>query len=294
MSLSSDLLLQGKTKDLGGFQVTRLLPQAHRRSLGPFVFLDHMGPMRIDSQHKLDVRPHPHIGLATVTYLFQGRGFHRDSLGSQQVIEPGDINWMTAGKGIVHSERTPPEDLIGGKVIQGTQFWIALPKQFEECEPEFLHYPKSQFPVVQLTQGVQVKVLIGNLLGQSSPVKVYSPTLFLDFNCQKSEDFQLDLSGQEIGFFWLDGECLVSGVSLVGNTLFIPANSQKISIRSQPGARFLIFGGEALSEPRFMWWNFVSSRKERIRQAAADWQDQKMGQVTGESEWIPLPKDPLP
>jgi redox-sensitive bicupin YhaK (pirin superfamily) len=294
MSSAGDLLLEGKTKDLGGFQVTRLLPQAHRRSLGPIVFLDHMGPPKIDSKHKLDVRPHPHIGLATVTYLFQGRGLHRDSLGSKQLIEPGDINWMTAGKGIVHSERTPLEDQVGGQTIHGTQFWIALPKQFEECEPEFLHYSKNQFPQVQMSKSVTVKVLIGSLGGHSSPVKVYSPTLFLDFHCSGSDTFDLDLLGQDVGFFWLQGDCAVNGATLIKNTLLIPANSRKISISCQAGARFLIFGGEALPEPRFMWWNFVSTRKERIRQAASDWENQTMGQVPQESEWIPLPQDPLP
>lgn len=294
MSSRVDLLLEGKTKDLGGFQVTRLLPQAHRRSLGPFVFLDHMGPMKVDSQHKLDVRPHPHIGLATVTYLFQGRGLHRDSLGSKQLIEPGDINWMTAGKGIVHSERTPEEDQVGGQTIQGTQFWIALPKEFEECKPEFLHYPKTQVPQFQMSKSVNVKVLIGSLSGHTSPVKVYSPTLFLDFNCNGSSVFDLDLLGQEVGFFWLEGECAVNGAALTGNTLLIPADSRKISVSCENGARFLVFGGEALPEPRFMWWNFVSSRKERIRQAASDWENQRMGKVPQESEWIPLPKDPLP
>ena len=291
----SDLILNAKSRDLGGFSVARAIPQANKRQVGPFVFLDHMGPLIVSDSSKLDVRSHPHIGLSTVTYLVSGSGLHRDSLGHKQVIRPGDINWMTAGKGIVHSERTPEEELTGGKKMQGIQVWVALPKELEEMEPSFVHYPKTVIPKFTLEDMFEATLMIGKFNEYLSPVKTYSPMIFMDLVAKREGRECLSFQDQEIGIFLIEGEASINGKDLEINDLIVVSNPKEIEVCVKEKTRLIIIGGEPLPEKRFMWWNFVSSRKERIHQVAQDWTDQKFGKVMEEEDFIPLPQDiPLP
>lgn len=294
--MTKDLLISGNRRDLGGFSVARILPNMKRRHVGPFVFLDHLGPMTIDDHHVLDVRPHPHIGLSTVTFLFEGRGFHRDSLGSVQVIEPGDLNIMTAGRGIVHSERTPQEDRVsdGSKKIHGVQIWLALPVDQEDCEPQFIHYPKENLPKFEISQNLMGHLLMGSFNGKTAPVHAFSRTLFMEIVSKNTGEEVLNFPEQELGVLLINGSGSVNGQVLKENELVIVANPQETKISFSKDTRFIIIGGDSFPEARYIWWNFVSSRKERIRQAAEDWMLKRMGTVPGETEFIPLPNDPLP
>lgn len=294
--LEKDVVISGRTRDLGGFSVSRTLPSIERRFVGPFVFLDHMGPMRIDATHMLDVRPHPHIGLSTVTYLFEGRGYHRDSLGSKQVITPGDLNWMTAGRGIVHSERTPEEDLDSSKdvSIHGIQIWVALPVSDEECEPNFRHYSKEQLPAFELGKGLSGKLLIGSHGRWSSPVHTYSKTFFADVSSGTKAEVTVSLDEQEIGFFLVSGKAMINQSELKVDDLILVKDPSHVQIKVDADTRLIVVGGTPFPEPRHIWWNFVSSRKERLREAAQKWKSQEMGKVPGEpeGEFIPLPEMP--
>lgn len=292
--LEQDILIRGKKKDLGGFIVSRTLPNIKRRHIGPFVFLDHMGPIQLDHEHLMSVRPHPHIGLSTVTYLFSGRGLHRDSLGSKQIIAPGDLNLMTAGRGIVHSERTPAEDLAAKKIMHGIQIWVALPVEHEECEPHFAHYPKEDLPQFQLAESFSGKLLIGSHQGVTSPVKCFSPTFFADVNAEKNVNSELNIAEEELGVFLLNGKATINSQELSTDDLLLVANPQEIKIQATQGTRLIFVGGKPFLEPRYIWWNFVSSRKERIRDAADQWKKQLLGQVADETDYIPLPEDPMP
>ena len=294
--LEQDILINGKKKDLGGFVVSRTLPNVKRRHVGPFVFLDHMGPLQVDNEHLMSVRPHPHIGLSTVTYLFSGRGLHRDSLGSKQVISPGDLNWMTAGRGIVHSERTPAEDLIANpkKTMHGIQIWVALPVDQEECEPNFMHYPKEDLPKFALSENLSGKLLIGSHGNTTSPVKCYSRTFFADITVEKDVDKTVSIAEEEIGVFLLEGTATINGHELSTDDLLLVAKPNEMKIKASQNTRLIFIGGKEFTEPRYIWWNFVSSRKERIREAADQWKNQLLGQVAEENDFIPLPNDPLP
>jgi len=294
--LEQDILISGKKKDLGGFIVSRTLPNVKRRHVGPFVFLDHMGPLQVDHEHLMSVRPHPHIGLSTVTYLFSGRGLHRDSLGSKQVISPGDLNWMTAGRGIVHSERTPVEDLSAHpkKTMHGIQIWVALPTDQEECEPNFIHYAKEILPKFNLAENLTGKLLIGSHGDTASPVKTYSPTFFADVTVENSVNNMISISQEEIGVFLLDGEATINDQELTTDDLLLVAKPEQIKIKASKGTRLIFIGGTTFPEPRYIWWNFVSSRRERIREAAGQWEKQLFGTVAEEDDFIPLPSDPLP
>jgi redox-sensitive bicupin YhaK (pirin superfamily) len=287
--------LTGHEKDLGGgFLVTRLLPAVQRQSIGPFVFFDHFGPLTVQSGVSHDVRPHPHIGLATVTYLFDGAMMHRDSLGSVQRIEPGAINWMTAGRGIVHSERAP-DDLKDKAYLQhGLQLWAALPKAHEETAPEFAHTPAASIPVVP-RGGCEVRVLIGEAFEQASPVKTFSKTVYLDVQLAAGSHMELPPLADELALYLVDGELQVDGEVLAARTLALLAPGALTQISANAAARLVVIGGDKLDGPRFIWWNFVSSRRERMLEAGDDWAAQKMGQVAGDSEFIPLPeRRPLP
>lgn len=286
------LLIKPHEKDLGGgFMVRRLLPAAAKRSIGPFIFLDHMGPAVHHADSSFDVRPHPHIGLATVTYLFEGAMMHRDSLGYVQRIEPGAINWMTAGRGIVHSERTPEDLRNASYTINGLQLWAALPAEQEECAPSFSHTPAAAIPVWRQPQ-VVVRVLIGALFGLLSPVKTFSETLYLDVEIAAGGELRLPAfnTGFEAALYCVSGDIRIDGVATPGGQLLVLDASQPVLISARSAARFVIVGGAALTQHRFVWWNFVSTRKERIEQAKQDWIEQRMGKVAGESEFIPLPE----
>ena len=300
MSGAPWLEFKGHAKDLGGgFTVRRLLPAVQRQAVGPFLFFDHFGPVTVVPGDSHDVRPHPHIGLATVTYLFSGAIMHRDSLGSAQQIEPGAINWMTAGRGIVHSERRPANLADSNYVNHGIQLWAALPMAHEEAEPSFVHTPAAAIPQVRVGEAT-VRVLIGTAFGQTSPVATYAPTLYLDVQLPAGATIEIPaLLAQEMALYTVDVPVQVNDQALDAQRLAVLATamggatgapgSQRIHVPGERAARVMVIGGDALDAPRHIWWNFVSSRKERILQAADDWEAQAMGQVPGEVEWIPLP-----
>lgn len=280
--------LRGQEKDLGGgFVVRRLLPAAQRQAVGPFLFFDHFGPLTAQPANNHDVRPHPHIGLATVTYLFEGAMQHHDSTGAQQLIEPGAINWMTAGSGIVHSERTPASLLSQPRRIHGLQLWAALPVADEEMPPGFSHTPADALPQLELG-GAQVRVLVGSAFGFNSPVAVRSETLYLDMQLEAGDAFPLPLS-PERAVYVVDGSVELDGVPLAPRTMTVLAPGEEPLISASGPSRAVLIGGEPLGH-RFMWWNFVSSRKERLIEAADDWEAGRFPAVQGEPEGIPLPE----
>ncbi len=282
-------LLKGHEKDLGGgFVVRRYLPSAVKQAVGPFIFFDHFGPVDVPLDADHDVRPHPHIGLATVTYLFEGAMDHRDSIGTFQRIEPGAINWMTAGRGIVHSERTP-KDLVGkAHVTHGLQLWAALPKAHEEDEPSFCHTPAADLPRF-LVDGACVRILVGSAFGQTSPVKAYSHTLYLDIQMKAGHQLSLSDLPEEAAIYPISGELAIDGTPLALHTMALLDTSSAPLVKAASDAQFMVIGGEPLDGYRYMSWNFVSSSKERIVQASEDWQAQRFDKVPGETEWIPLP-----
>jgi redox-sensitive bicupin YhaK (pirin superfamily) len=276
-----------RIRELGdGFQVRRALPSAQRRSVGPFVFFDQMGPVRLEPGHGLDVRPHPHIGLATVTYLFEGEILHRDSLGSVQPIRPGEVNWMTAGRGIVHSERTAPELRAAGPRLSGLQVWVGLPREDEETEPQFAHH--EGLPVME-DNGVTVRCILGDVLGMSSPVATRSPTLYADISLTAGRRIALPSEPDERAIYIVEGIVEIAGRTYGVGEMLVFETGVEVLVASHTGARFMVFGGAPLDGPRFVWWNFVSSREDRIRQAAEDWRTGRFPAVPGETEFIPLP-----
>ena len=281
-------LLQPHQKDLGGgFVVRRLLPAAQRQAVGPFVFFDHFGPITAQPSDNHDVRAHPHIGLATVTYLFEGAMEHRDSTGVVQRIEPGAINWMSAGRGIAHSERTP-QDLRGKtRRSHGLQLWAALPVADEEMAPSFAHTPAAALPQLELG-GAQVRMLIGSAFGAASPVAVRSPTLYLDIAMQPGDAFPLPLAAER-ALYVVDGAVELDGVSVPPFTMVLLAAHDEPLLSASAASRAVLIGGDALGH-RHIWWNFVSSRKERIVKAADDWAAGRFDAVPGETECIPLPQ----
>ena len=285
-------LIRPKTRDLGdGLMVRRILPSIEARSVGPFVFLDHIGPVNFQPGAGMDVRPHPHIGLATVTYLFEGEILHRDSLGYVQAIRPGDVNWMTAGRGIVHSERTDAALRAKGFDLHGLQSWVGLPKEFEEVEPSFHHHPSASLPEWR-EGGVALKLIAGRSFGRESPVKVYAETLYVAAVFEPGATLTLPDEHDERAIYVAsgsvvcgDGEAVAAGELAV----FAPGAAVPLSAGAD-GAKTMLLGGAAMDGPRHMWWNFVSSSKERIEQAKADWRAQTLGHVPGETEFIPLPE----
>jgi redox-sensitive bicupin YhaK (pirin superfamily) len=283
------LQIRGHEKDLGGgFRVSRLLPSVACRAVGPFVFLDHFGPMKFQPGMNIDVRPHPHIGLATVTYLFDGAIMHRDSLGSVQRIEPGAINWMSAGRGIVHSERTPDDLRQTVFGVHGLQLWVALPRDREEDEPSFHHAAAPLLPRFT-DEGLEVRVLVGTAFGHTSPVKTASETLFVAMRMAAGAEVDLPSIAPELAVVAIGGDILIDGERMERGTLAVLERERPVRLRAIDAGDVVVIGGAALDEPRFLWWNFVSSRKERIRKAADDWANHRMGEVPGETDEIPLP-----
>ena len=282
--------LRPHEKDLGGgFMVRRLLPSALRQAVGPFVFFDHFGPTTAHPGDNHDVRPHPHIGLATVTYLFEGAMMHRDSTGVVQRIEPGAINLMTAGRGIVHSERTP-KDLLGvDRRSHGLQLWLAVPSEHEEDLPGFQHVPGAAIPARDVG-GALVRVLIGSAFGLSSPVRTLSPTLYLDLNFEIASGATLAIpdAAEERALYSVDHDFELDGERIPALTMAVLEPGTEPVVSAPRGGRIVLVGGTPLGH-RFMVWNFVSSRKERIVQAQDDWEAQRFARVPGETEFIPLP-----
>ncbi|HQZ08519.1 MAG: pirin family protein [Rhodoferax sp.] len=283
----------GQARDLGGgFVVQRLLPSALRQAVGPFLFMDHFGPVTVQPDAGHDVRPHPHIGLATVTYLLDGAIMHRDNLGSEQEITPGAINWMTAGSGIVHSERRPQRLQGQSYVNHGFQLWAGLPDDFEEVAPEFVHTPASDIPVVD-QQGTQVRVLVGDAYGVRSPVRTFSPTILLDLQLPAGAQLQLPALAPELALYPVDADLTIDGEEIQRHTLNVLAAPQQVQLHATQATRVLVVGGAPLAH-RYISWNFVSSRKERVAQAAADWHARRMAPVPGDDERIELPPALVP
>ena len=271
----------------GGFVVRRLLPSLERQAVGPFLFFDHFGPITAGPGDDHDVRPHPHIGLATVTYLFEGTMLHRDSTGAVQRIEPGAINWMTAGRGIVHSERTPDELRGTTRHTHGLQLWCALPEADEEMAPSFQRTPAAAIPAVE-REGARVCVLVGRAFGVASPVATRSPTLYVDVSLAAGAALALPDAAAERAVYSVDHAVELDGQPLPAHTMAVLLPGGEPSLRAPAGARVVLIGGEPLGR-RHMVWNFVSSRRERIVQAQQDWQAQRFDRVPGETEFIPLP-----
>jgi redox-sensitive bicupin YhaK (pirin superfamily) len=290
MSDAASLLIEPRLHDLGdGFIVRRLLPFRLRRHVGPFVFFDHFGPVDLAPGRGMDVRPHPHIGLATVPYLFDGAIEHRDSLGSDQVIRPGDVNWMTAGRGIVHSERTPAAERATGQRMHGIQTWIALPRESEQAEPGFFHHPATTLPQTE-RDGVRLRVIAGTAFGIQSPVRVHAPTLYVDARFLPGAALRMPTEHDERALYVLDGDVRVDGTPLPpGPMLVLPTGTQPL-IEATTAAHVLICGGAPLDGERHLWWNFVASDPSLIERAKQDWLAQRIGKVAGDDEFIPLPE----
>lgn len=288
-----ELVIEPRTRDLGGFEVRRALPSGRRHTVGPFIFFDQMGPSVLRAGNGLDVRPHPHIGLATVTYLFRGELLHRDSLGTVQRIRPGEVNWMTAGRGIVHSERTPPELRPGDSELFGIQTWIALPVDAEETAPAFSYHGTAALPEVE-DRGLRLRVIVGELYGKRSPVQTFSETLYADAELAPGAVLPLDPTHGERALYLAAGDIEIGGRRHAPGRLLVLRHGHALSAKALTPARVLLLGGEPVDGPRHIWWNFVSSRKERIEQAKADWQAGRFDAVPGDPEWIPLPDTPGP
>lgn len=286
---SKKMRIDSREHDLGGgFTVKRLLPFAKKRMVGPFIFLDHIGPVAIAIGQNTDVRPHPHIGLSTLTYLFEGRMVHRDSLGFAATIAPGEVNWMTAGRGISHSERAHEDDKTKIRHLHGLQFWVALPDDKEDIDPSFEHYKASQIPQKD-TDDYQLKVICGEAFGLSSPVAVSSPLIFAEFKSKKDHRVQTALPGFESAIYVVSGEVCVNGEWIHASQMETLPTNMDLNLEAKAGAHFVLIGGEAFATPRHIWWNLVSSNRERIEAVKKSWKDRSFPQVPGETEFIPLP-----
>lgn len=285
-----DLVIVPRTRDLGdGFAVRRALPHGKRQMVGPFIFFDHFGPVQFVSGQGMDVRPHPHIGLATVTYLFDGSIMHRDSEGNVQEIQPGAMNLMTAGRGIAHSERTPEVQRANGQKMLGLQSWIALPKDREEIAPTFQHYGADSLPSVQDT-GFTARVIAGSSFGVASKVDMVSPWFYAEVSLDEGKSVPLDADHEERAIYVVDGEIEIAGDRYEGPRMLIFRPGDRITVRATRPTRMMFLGGTALEGPRYVWWNFVSSSKERIEQAKEDWKSGRFEAVPDETEFIPLPE----
>ena len=278
------------THDLGEFRVRRVLPSRHRRMVGPFIFVDEFGPAVLPEDSGMDVRPHPHINLATVTYLFEGAIDHRDSLGTFQTIRPGAVNLMTAGRGIVHSERSPQDTRDQKKPMFGMQTSLALPDGREEMDPAFENVAAADLPIIE-DSGVRARIIMGSLWGQTAPTTCHAETIYADILLSADGAIPIDAEADERAVMLVDGEGALDGVPLEKYLLYVVAPGAKVSLSSQSGGRAMLLGGEAFATERHVWWNFVSSSKERIEQAKADWQEGRFPVVPGDSdEFIPLPE----
>ncbi|MBC7585256.1 pirin family protein [Tardiphaga sp. vice352] len=285
-----ELAIVPRTRDIGdGFMVRRALPHGKRQMVGPFIFFDHFGPMQFIAGHGMDVRPHPHIGLATVTYLFDGSIMHRDSEGNVREIQPGAMNLMTAGRGIAHSERTPDVPRANGQKMLGLQSWIALPKGSEEIAPSFQHYGADSLPVIQ-DAGFTARIIAGSAFGAASPVAMVSPWFYAEVSVEAGTSVPLDPDHEERAIYVVDGEIEIAGDRHEGPKLLIFRPGDAITVKALQNTRMMFLGGDALEGPRHLWWNFVSSSKERIEQAKQDWKTGRFAHVPEEHEFIPLPE----
>lgn len=283
-------VIDARARDLGGFTVGRVLPSAARKLIGPFIFFDHMGPAAFSPGRGIDVRPHPHIGLATVTYLFEGEIVHRDSLGSDQPIRPGDVNWMTAGRGIVHSERTGAEPRQAGSRLDGLQLWVALPLRHEETEPEFHHHPARDLPAVAVGDA-RIRVLAGSAYGVTSPVRTFSPLFYIDAAIAAGSELPLPDEHQERAAYVVSGTVECGGQRAERGRMLVFTPDAPATLRAVSDARVALIGGAPIDGERHIFWNFVSSSQARIEQAKRDWREGRFPKVPGdEREFIPLPE----
>ena len=281
-------IIAPRVHDLGGFQVRRAVPALQARSVGPFVFVDHMGPAVFAPGRGIDVRPHPHIGLATVTFLWSGVIQHRDTLGFVQDIAAGDVNWMTAGRGIAHSERTPQSLREGEHPLHGMQTWVALPRADEETAPGFHHHDAAAMPRIE-RQGTLLRVLAGRGYGAESPVRVFADTLYVAIDLDADAQVTLEPSHPQRALYVLDGAAQLDGTDIPQQHLIVLDEGVPHALRARTPLKAMLLGGEPLDGPRHLWWNFVSSSRERIEQAKRDWLEGRFGAVPGDDEFIPLP-----
>ena len=287
-----ELVVVPRTVDIGGFTVRRALPTAKRRMVGPFIFMDQMGPGELPVGEGLDVRPHPHIGLATVTYLFDGEIVHRDSTGVEAAIRPGDVNWMTAGRGIAHSERSSQEfrHRANHRSVAGLQTWVALPTAHEEIEPVFHHHDSAALPTIE-DGGARIRLIVGSAWGETSPVATFSDTIYAELLLEPGASVPIDAAHVERALYIFDGSIEIAGDVFESGRLLVLRPGDPITVTARTAARALLVGGAPMDGPRHIWWNFVSSSKERIEQAKADWKAGRFGTVFGdEKEFIPLPE----
>ena len=286
-------IIEGRRRDLGdGFVVARVLPAPFRRTVGPFIFFDHFGPVGYAPGVGFDVRPHPHINLATVTYLFEGEIMHRDSLGYEQPIHPGAVNWMTAGRGIVHSERSSAEVRRTGQNLHGIQAWVALPQEAEEVEPSFHHHPADSLPSITI-DGAKRTLIAGTAFHATSPVRTYSPMFYIDVEAEPGATVYLPHEHEERAVYIATGAIEHGGELYEAGRMLIVEPGTEAAWRALEASRVMMLGGAPLGE-RHLWWNFVSSRPDRIEQAKRDWAEGRFGKVPGETDFIPLPEDPAP
>lgn len=278
-----------RVHDLGGFEVRRAVPSIQARSVGPFVFVDHMGPAVFAPGQGIDVRPHPHIGLATVTFLWSGALQHRDTLGTAQEIGPGDVNWMTAGRGIAHSERTPAALREGEHPLHGMQTWVALPKADEEAAPAFHHHAAATLPQIE-RPGARLRIVAGRAYGEESPVRVFADTLYVAIDLDAGAETELEARHRERALYVLEGEAQLDGVDIPAMHLIVLNDGIRHRLRAKTSLKAMLLGGAPLDGPRHLWWNFVSSSRDRIEQAKEDWRNGAFGIIDGETEFIPLPE----
>jgi len=285
-----EMLIVPRAVDLGEMEVRRALPSVKRQMVGPFIFFDQMGPAEFLTDQGIDVRPHPHINLATVTYLFEGEILHRDSLGTEKAIKPGAVNWMRAGRGIVHSERTSPERKRTGQRLFGIQTWMALPGEQEESDPAFIHHGSDELPD-RKRQGVIARLIAGDAFGRSSPLKTPSETLYADVQLAAGAQLPIDPAYEERALYTIAGEIQIAGDVFGPSQLLVLRPRDTIVVRATGAAQFMVFGGSPMEGPRYIWWNFVSSRPERIEQAKEEWARGRFDTVPGDAEeFIPLPQ----
>ncbi|MGI4877665.1 MAG: pirin family protein [Janthinobacterium lividum] len=284
-------VLRGNTRDLGGFSVSRVLPQAALRNVGPFVFFDHLGPADFAPGTGMDVRPHPHIGLATVTYLFDGAIGHRDSLGTVVDVEPGAVNWMTAGRGITHSERTPPAARANGQRMHGIQSWVALPSDHAEDAPAFAHHPAATLPTT-VFGGAKRTLIAGTAFAATSPVAALSPMFYIDIDAETGASVALPGEHEERAVYIVSGAIDLDGTRYEAGSMVVLAPGGEVAWTALEPTRAMLLGGAALDAPRHIEWNFVSASTERIEQAKADWRAGRFPTVPGDDEFIPLPGSP--
>jgi redox-sensitive bicupin YhaK (pirin superfamily) len=285
-----DRVIEGRSRDIGGFPVRRALPAIGQRTVGPFIFFDHMGPVEFAPGHGMDVRPHPHIGLATITYLLEGEIVHRDTLGTEQTIRPGDVNWMVAGRGVAHSERTSAEVRARGSRAHGLQTWVALPRDREDMAPVFEHHPQHTLPLIA-QPGVTVRVIAGAAYGHTAPTGVLSPTLYVHAAMAADATLAVDDAHAERAAYVVDGEIECDGRTFGAAALIVLRPGAQVAIRARSAANVMLVGGAPLDGPRQIWWNFVASTQDRIEAAKAAWRADQFGTVRGdEHERIPLPE----